>query len=48
MKSIEVSFPGSSDQFELKTGVLDIQAHQFLVQIDLMILGMYMPEDSLD
>ena len=29
MKSIEVSFPGSSDQFELKTGVLCLSTPVF-------------------
>ena len=47
MKSMEISFPGSSDQIELKL-VCYIQAHHFLAQTDLMILRVYMPEDSLD
>ena len=44
MKSIEVSFPGSSDQFELKTGVLCSNT-LVLIQINLLILGMIISRD---
>ena len=51
MKSMEVSFPVSSDQFELNLVCYvqeliinnDLkQTHQFLAQINLLILGMIM------